>query len=100
MVQTNFIMCFWHCLAILTIKMADFLKLELFLRPSLKTRSHDILLDPVKDFWKCPKKGFKKIIFEHFLSDPPKVNLNILNMAWWSIGTNNVFVDTQNFFLN
>ena len=59
-----------------------------------------ILLDPVKDFWKCPKKGFKKIMFLHFLSDPQTLNLNILNMAWWSIGTNNVFVDTQNFFLN
>ena len=40
-VQTNFITCFYNFLAILTIKMADFLKLELFLRPSLKTRSHD-----------------------------------------------------------
>ena len=59
-----------------------------------------ILSDPVKDFWKCPKKGFKKIICGHFLSDPRKLNLNILNMAWWSIGTNNVFVDTQIFFLN
>ena len=29
---------FWH---ILTIKITDFLKLELFLRPSLKTRKHD-----------------------------------------------------------
>ena len=58
-----------------------------------------ILSDPVTDFWKCPKKmGFKKIICWHFLSDPQKLNLNILNMAWWSIGTNNVFVDTQNFF--
>ena len=58
-----------------------------------------ILLDPVKDFWKCPKKGLH-ILFGHFLSDPQKLNLNILNIAWWSIGTNNVFVDTQNFFLN
>ena len=40
-VQTNFITSFWHFLAFLTIKMADFLKLEHFLRPSLKTRSHD-----------------------------------------------------------
>ena len=53
-----------------------------------------ILSDPVKDFWKCPKKGF------NFLSDPQKLNLNILNMEWWSIGTNNVFLDTHNFFLN
>ena len=59
-----------------------------------------ILSDPVTDFWKCPKKGFKKIIVGHFLSDPQKLNLNILNMAGWSIGTNNVFVNTQNFFLN
>ena len=59
-----------------------------------------IFSDPVKDFWKCPKKGFIKIIFSHFLSDPQELNLNILNMAWWSIGTNNVFVDTHNFFLN
>ena len=59
-----------------------------------------ILLDPVKDFWKCPKKGFKKYIVGHFLSDPQKLNLNILYMAWWSIGTHNVFVDTQIFFLN
>ena len=34
-------------------------------------------------------------MFGLFLSDPQKLNLNILNMAWWSIGTNNVFVDTQ-----
>ena len=33
-----------------------------------------------------------------FFSDPQKLNLNILNMAWWSIGTNNVFVDKHNFF--
>ncbi len=58
-----------------------------------------ILSDPVKDFWKCPIKGFKNIV-GHFLSDPQKLNLNILNISWWSIGTNNVFVDTQNFFLN
>ena len=57
-----------------------------------------ILSDPVKDFWKFLKKGFKEIIFGHFLSDPQKLNLNILNMACWSIGTNNVFVDTHNFF--
>ena len=38
-----------------------------------------------------------KNIFWHFLSDPQKLNLNILNMAWSSIGINNVFVDTQNF---
>ena len=84
-----------------TSKWLIFLKLELFLRPSLKTRTMTdlhILLDP--DFWKCPKKGFKKIIFGHFLSHPQKLNLNILNSAWWSIGTHNVFVDTQNFFLN
>ena len=58
-----------------------------------------ILSDPVKDFWKCPKKGFKKNVW-HFLSDPQKLNLNILNIEWWSFGTNNVFVDTHNFFLN
>ena len=46
-----------------------------------------ILSDPVKDF------GI-------FLSDPQKLNLNILNIEWWSFGTNNVFVDTHNFFLN
>ena len=49
-----------------------------------------ILLDPVKYFWKCPKKWLKKL-FLGFLSDPQKLNLNILNI---------VFVDTQNFFLN
>ena len=61
-----------------------------------------ILLDPVKDVWKYPnpKKGFKKIIFWNFLSDSQKLNLNILNIEWWSIGTNNVFVDTHHFFLN
>ena len=58
-----------------------------------------ILLDPVTYFWKCPKKGFKKKLVGIFLSDPQKFNLNILNMAWWSIGKNNVFVDTQTFFL-
>ena len=31
----NFITSFWHFLAILAIKMADFLKLEVFLRPFL-----------------------------------------------------------------
>ena len=56
-----------------------------------------ILSDPVADFWKCPKKGFKKLFIGIFLSDPQKPNLNILNMAWWPIGTNHVFVDTQNF---
>ena len=25
-----------------------------------------ILLDPVSDFWKCPKKGFKNYLFEFF----------------------------------
>ena len=59
-----------------------------------------ILSDPVKDFWKCPKKGFKNFFFWHFLSDPQKLILNILNIEWWSFGTNNVFVDTHNFFLN
>ena len=59
-----------------------------------------ILSDPVKDFWKCPKKGFKKNYLLAFLSDPQKLNLNILNIKWWSIGTNNVFVDTHIFFLN
>ena len=38
------------------------------------------------------------MIFWHFLSDQQKLNLNILYLAWWSIGTNNFFVDTQNFF--
>ena len=60
-----------------------------------------ILSDPDKDIWKCPKKGFlKNLFFWHFLSDPQKLNLNILNIEWWSIGINNVFVDTHNFFLN
>ena len=27
-----------------------------------------ILLDPVSNFWKCPKKGFKKLFFWHFLT--------------------------------
>ena len=56
-----------------------------------------ILSDPVTYFWKCPKKGLKKIFVGIFLSDPQKLNLNILNMAWWSIGTNNVFEDTKTF---
>ena len=43
-----------------------------------------ILLDPVKDFWKCPKKGFKKYVLAFFYQEK-KLNLNILNMAWWSI---------------
>ena len=35
-----------------------------------------ILSDPFKDFWKCPKKGFKKW---HFLkSDPQKLNFKHL----------------------
>ena len=57
-----------------------------------------IILDPVTEFWKCPKKGFNKIICWNFFYQIHKLNLNILNMAWWSIGTNDVFVDTQNFF--
>ena len=39
------------------------LKLECFLRPFLKTRSHDESAHTFKSslqFWKCPKKGFKK----------------------------------------
>ena len=27
-----------------------------------------ILSNPVSDFWKCPKKGFKKIIVLHFFT--------------------------------
>ena len=27
-----------------------------------------ILSNPVSDFWKCPKKGFKKNIFLHFFT--------------------------------
>ena len=57
-----------------------------------------ILLDPVKEFWMCPKKGFNKLFLGIFYQIH-KLNLNILNMAWWSIGTNNVFVDTQKCFL-
>ena len=34
-VQKDFITSFWHFLAILAIQMADFLKLEVFLRPFL-----------------------------------------------------------------
>ena len=41
------------------------------------------LLDPVKIFGSAPKRGL--IFFLHFLSDPQKLNLNILNMARWSI---------------
>ena len=73
---------FWQFLAILAIKMADFLKLELFLRPSLKTRSHDGSAHTFgfsQRFLEVPQKRVLK-----------KLNLNILNMAWWSIGTNNV----------
>ena len=29
---------------------------------------HTILSDPVSDFWKCPKKGFKKKLFMAFFS--------------------------------
>ena len=58
-----------------------------------------ILSDPVTDFWKCPKKGFKNYLLAFFKLDPQKLNLKILNLAWWSIGTNNFFfVDTQIFF--
>ena len=57
-----------------------------------------ILLDPVKDFWKCPKRGFKKIKFVFFLSDPQKLNLNILNIAWWSIGKKIFFCRYTEFF--
>ena len=74
--------------------MADFLNLGLFLRPYLKTRSHDEsanIFGSSQRFLEVSKKFF----FGIFLSDPQKLNLNILNMAWWSIGTNNVFVDTQ-----
>ena len=47
-----------------------------------------------------PQKGGLKIYFWEFFITSTKLNLNILNIAWWSIGTNNVFVDIQNFFLN
>ena len=57
------------------------------------------MTDLSKIFGSAPKRGLKNIV-GHFLSDPQKHNLNILNIAWWSIGTNNDFVDTQNFFLN
>ena len=81
--------------------MADFFKLELFLRSSLKTRSHDgsaHIFRSIQRFLEVPQKGVSTNIFLVFLSDPQKLNLNILNMAWWSIGTNNVFVDTHKFF--
>ena len=45
---------------ILTIKMDDFLKLELFLRPSLKTRSHDGSAHTFKSsprYLEVPQKG-------------------------------------------
>ena len=99
---TKFITSFWHFLAILAIKMADFFKARTLLRPSLKTISHDGSADTfgsIKRFLEVPQKGGLKIIVWHFLSDPQKLNLNILNMAWWSIGKNNVFVDTHNFFV-
>ena len=28
-----------------------------------------IILDPVSNFWKCPKKGFKKLFFYHVFFD-------------------------------
>ena len=66
----NFVvMSFWQFLAILAIKMAEFLNLEHILRQFLKTRSMTdlhILSDPVTDFWKCPKKGLKKLFVWHF----------------------------------
>ena len=52
-----------------------------------------ILTDPVIDFWKCSKKGLKnKFCFGILLSNPQQVNLNILNLTWWSIGTNIFFL--------
>ena len=40
-VQNFVILSLWQFLAILAIKIAEFFKLEHFLRPFLKTRSHD-----------------------------------------------------------
>ena len=58
-----------------------------------------ILLETIQRFLEVPQKVvLKNNLLAFFLSDPQKFNLNILNMAWWSIGTNNVFADTQNFF--
>ena len=45
------------------------LKLELLLRPSLKTRGHygsAHFFGSVKDFWKCPKNRFKKYVLAFF----------------------------------
>ena len=50
-------------------------------------RSH-ILLDPVTNFWKCPKRGYKIICLNFQIkSNQLKLNLKIWNLAWWSIGT-------------
>ena len=68
-------------LAILAFKMAHFLKLELFLRPFLKIRSHDRSAHTFGSshrFLEVPQKGVLILIFLIFLSDPQKLNFKHL----------------------
>ena len=79
-------------------------KLECFLRPFLKT-CHDewhILSNPLSDFWKCPKKGFKKQIhfLPHFftclvLSDPLKL---FQKSSWYEWGPYMAYILYISFF--
>ena len=52
-------------------------------------------------FGNAPKRGLNNN-FSAFFLDLQKLNLKILNLAYWSIGTNMFFVVvvTHNFFLN
>ena len=56
-----------------------------------------ILSDPVIDFFEVPQKRVLNKDFWHFLIGFTKTQFKILNLAWWSIGTNNSFVDTHIF---
>ena len=68
---------------------------------------HDlhIFSDPVTDFWKCPKKGFKKYFFciffftkEGGLIGSMKTQFKHLKFGMVVNWQNYFLVDTQNFF--
>ena len=60
-----------------------------------------ILSDPVSDFWKCPKKGFKKKLFTAFLVPnftarhaPPSPG--VTHVGWVAISCSHTMKTTSN----
>ena len=51
-----------------------------------------ILSDPVSDFWKCPKKGFKKKLFMAFY---PQTSATIARRHTWGLSGNQLFLNIK-----